>query len=203
MRNDLIIFPFSGSGIEVLDSLGPKTNVYFISDDKNLVGIKYNDIEIFSREFINENPYMKVLTVHGSPNTYLQRQQVIDELNINKKRFISVIHPKAFISKNAIVGYNCFINAGVVITANVFIGNHVIVLPNSVIHHDSVVDDYSIICSNSTICGNVQVERNCYIGAATSIKNGITIGENSMIGIGTNVVKSVEKNSIIKGNPAK
>jgi acetyltransferase-like isoleucine patch superfamily enzyme len=57
--------------------------------------------------------------------------------------------------------------------------------------------------SGVVIAGGTVVQQNCYIGSRSSLINGITVGEFSLVGMGSNVVCSVESNSVIVGNPAK
>lgn len=47
------------------------------------------------------------------------------------------------------------------------------------------------------------IGNNCYIGARATIIGGITVGDNSVIGAGSVVVKDVPQNAIVAGNPAK
>jgi UDP-perosamine 4-acetyltransferase len=54
-----------------------------------------------------------------------------------------------------------------------------------------------------TIAGNTSIENNCYIGSGASVINGISIGEHSLVGMGTNVIKSIPKYSKTVGNPAR
>lgn len=49
----------------------------------------------------------------------------------------------------------------------------------------------------------VMIEDNCWIGAGTTICPGVRIGENSVIGAGSVVVKDIPANSIAVGNPCR
>lgn len=49
----------------------------------------------------------------------------------------------------------------------------------------------------------IHIENNVFIGAHTIILKGVTIGENSIIGAGSVVTKSIPSNEIWAGNPAK
>ena len=201
---DLLIFPYSGTAMEALDCLGDQWScIGFISDDSTLIGQKKSGIEIFGREAFKKFYSANIIAVHGSPDSFLQRKEILHSLNIEKERLGTIIHPDASVSKNAIIGKNVLIMAGVIVTANAVIGDHVIVLPNSVIHHDSIIGDYTLIGANSTIAGNVQIGMNSYIGAACSIKNGITLGEKTLVGMGANVIHSFGDQQKLVGNPAK
>lgn len=51
--------------------------------------------------------------------------------------------------------------------------------------------------------GNIVVEDNVFIGANSSIRYGVTIGHDSIIAMGSVVVKDVPSNSVVGGNPAR
>ena len=201
---ELLIFPYSGTGIEALDCLGDKFKcIGFVTDEQNAIGTEKMGIPVYSREAFLHFPAAWVIAVPGSPQSFLTREKVINSLDLDADRFATVIHPKAFVSPNAQVGHNVLLMAGVVVTSNAVIKDNICILPNSVIHHDSIIGSYTLIGANVTIAGNVKVGDNCYIGAASSIINGITIGERSIIGIGSNVIKGCLPLSKMVGNPSK
>jgi acetyltransferase EpsM len=201
---ELLIFPYSGTGVEALDCLGDKFKcIGFISDDKNVIGTKQLGIEIFTREALEKFPAALVLAVPGGPESFIKRKSIIDGLNISIDRFATIVHPGAHVSGNASIGKNVLIMAGVVITSNAIIEDNVCVLPNTVIHHDSRMGKYTLIGANTTIPGNIQVGENCYIGASVSIRNGVSIGAKTLIGIGANILHDCLPGSKMVGNPAK
>lgn len=200
----ILIFPYSPTGIEALDCLDENwLCLGFVSDDPNVIGTKKFGLEIYSRDAFKTFPEAKVLAVHGSSSSFQTRQQVLSSLNLPSLRFATIIHPKAAIGRNVVLGINVLIMAGVVITSNAVISDNVIILPNSVIHHDSVIGAFTLIAANVTIPGNVQIGESCYLGASASFKNGITIGNKTLVGLGANVTKSFGDRLVVVGNPAK
>ena len=201
---DLLIFPYSGTGIEALDCIeGQFRCIGFISDDADVIGKIKHNIPIYGREAFKNFPGAKILAVPGSPKSYLKRKEIINGFDVDQSRLVTIVHPKAIISKNADIGKNVLIMGGVVITSNAIVEDHVCILPNSVLHHDSKIKEYSLVGANVTIAGNVVIGVNCYLGAASSIINGIVIGERSLVGIGSNVITSCLPDSKMVGNPAR
>ena len=200
----LLIFPYNGNAIEALDCLGEAYEfIGFIDDTPQKHGTDQYGHAVLNRMALREFPDARVLAVPGSPDSYQARKQVIDGLGIDDKRFASVIHPAARISRLATIGTNVLIMAGVVVTSNAVIGDHVCILPNSVIHHDVTVGAWSLIGSNVTIAGHSFIGENCYIGSGSSIMNGLRVERNALVGLGSNVIRSVAAGTTVVGNPAR
>jgi len=81
--------------------------------------------------------------------------------------------------------------------------NHVIILSNSVLNHDNRIGNFTCITSGVCISGGVVIGKNCYIGTNSSIINGVNVGEGVLIGMGSNVLKDIQNNKVVFGNPAK
>ncbi|HEY5997799.1 MAG TPA: acyltransferase [bacterium] len=80
------------------------------------------------------------------------------------------------------------------------IEDHCALAPNvKLIAHDGSM--YRFL--GATRIGRIRLRRNCLIGDSTIILPGVTIGENSIVGSGSVVVKDVPPNVVAAGNPAK
>ena len=55
----------------------------------------------------------------------------------------------------------------------------------------------------SLICKPIVIKKNAWIGAASTILPGVTIGENAVIAAGSVVTKNVPNNTMFAGIPAK
>ena len=203
-RPGLLIFPYNGNGLEALACIGDQyTFIGFVDDIPEKQGLTHYSQRVFGREAFARYPDALVLAVPGSPESYQIRPDIIVGLNIKTERFAQLVHPRANVSPLAKLGYNVLIMAGVVITSNAEIGSHTCILPNTVIHHDVKVGQWCLIGANVTVAGSTVIEDTCYVGSGTSIKNGLTIGSRSLIGLGSNVVRNVQPNVRVAGNPAK
>jgi len=201
----LLLFPFNGNAIEALDCIEADSRfkvLGFIDDNKDLHEKTFFGLQIFSRKALDDFPEAKILAVPGSPESYLKRAEVIESLKIRPDRFTTVIHPKACVSKHAVIGTNSLIMAGAVISANARVGDHVCVLPNSVIHHDSTIGDYTLVGSNVSVAGHTSIGSNCYIGSGAKIIHRIEIGNKSLVGLGSTVIRPVGHEKRVVGSPA-
>ncbi|MDW8348448.1 MAG: acetyltransferase [Bacteroidia bacterium] len=209
----VIILGATGNGIDILDSLldinqslGMQKYLClgFLEDKESLQGKKvYQDYSVLGKlskasEFSEE---VFFVTAIGSASTYLRKSKII--AHIPFERFITVVHPTAYVSRSAEIGVGSVILQHVTIANNVKIGSQVVILANSVINHDSVIEDFTNIASGVCLSGHVHIERNCYIGTGSSIKEQVRIGEYSLIGMGSNVLQNVPARSLVWGNPAR
>ena len=74
---------------------------------------------------------------------------------------------------------------------------------NVFIAHNVVIEENVVVIANSEVSGSVHIKRNSWIAPATTIIQGVSIGENSLVGIGSVVIRDVPDNVIVAGNPAK
>lgn len=71
------------------------------------------------------------------------------------------------------------------------------------IAHNVKISTGCLIIANSEISGSVTIGANCWIAPNACIRDGLSIGENVTIGMGSVVLKNLESNCTVIGNPAK
>lgn len=115
-------------------------------------------------------------------------------IGVNRPCILSTLSPGA----NLIIGDDCGFS-GVVIGCfkNIKIGNGVRVGANVLIT-DS---DWHLDDSRSGAPKEVYISDNVWLGEGCKILKGVTIGENTVIGAGAVVTKSIPANVIAAGNP--
>jgi maltose O-acetyltransferase len=102
------------------------------------------------------------------------------------------------------IGKGCDINPGVVFDIShcwlIEIGDNVTIAPQAyILAHDAS----TFIPLDYTKIGKVKIENNAFIGARALIMPGVTVGENAIVAAGSVVTKSVEKGTVVGGNPAR
>ena len=123
-------------------------------------------------------------------------------LRIPKKKFITIIHPTAIISKNVKIGYGCNISSLVNISPSVKIENHVNIFSQCMVGHDTVLKNYAYLANNSVLGAKIKVGEGAYIGMNSTIRENLKIGNWSTVGMGSVVLKNIRNKMIVVGNPA-
>lgn len=92
-------------------------------------------------------------------------------------------------------------------TSSIIIGNNVLIGSGCIItdtdSHPLHYDNRNAGCNELTQKAPIVIEDNCFIGARSIILKGVTIGEGSVVGAGSVVVKDVPSHCVVCGNPAK
>ena len=128
-------------------------------------------------------------------------RRMINDLTHDKKK-ITIVDCAAIIGSDVELGDGCYIAPNATITANVRIGINCIVNTAATICHDVQMGGYCNISPAATICGGAQLGEGVYIGAASIIREKIKITDNTIIGMGANVLHPIEKEGTYVGNPA-
>jgi len=207
MSKDLIILCASADGTniaEIIEKLPEWNLIGFLDDAPIKQNTVINDIPVLGKiEDVSLYPKCHFILLAGNPKNYFIKKKLFDKLDISLNRFVTIIHPSAYISRFASIGKNVAIFPNVTVMANATIGNHVFIASKCNIGHGSKIGDYVLMSALVAIPGNVIVEEGCWIGLNASIRDGITIGKWSLVGMGSVVIKDVEPYTIVAGNPAK
>ncbi|RXM42304.1 DapH/DapD/GlmU-related protein [Flavobacterium sp. YO12] len=113
--------------------------------------------------------------------------------------------PEIIIGNNVSIQKDCHIGA----INRIVIGNNVLLASKVYIsdHSHGEINKNSILLPPSRrklfSKGSVIIEDNVWIGEGVVVLPGVTIGENTIVGANAVVTKSILKNSVVGGNPAR
>lgn len=99
------------------------------------------------------------------------------------------------------IGANCVLSKGTISYTE--IGKETIIGNLCNVGHSSIIGSNVWMSVGTLVGGYSQIHPDATIGLGVSIKNGLDIGIDCSIGMGSVVVKSVEENKSCFGNPAK
>ena len=99
------------------------------------------------------------------------------------------------------IGANTCIDRGTL--DDTIIGDNVKIDNLCHIAHNVIIKENSSVIALSMLGGSAVLERDSYIAPGVMVKNQITIGRNSLVGMGAVAVKDVEDNRVVAGVPAR
>jgi|TARA_B110000027_G_scaffold15790_1_gene16097 sugar O-acyltransferase (sialic acid O-acetyltransferase NeuD family) len=214
VSENIIILGATGGCLDTIDLIN-EINQYHGNLSLNIVGLFDDNFKNLKKKIsgvpvigsissIKNFKECKIVNALGSEkNFHKKRNLLIDELKLNPKRFLTIIHPSVTIGHGVTIGNGCIIYQNVSVGRNCILGTNNIILPNSFIGHDTKVGGFTIINAGSMVSGSVIIGQNCYLGSGTKIKPYCKIGNKVLTGIGSVVTNNLRSSKIYIGIPAK
>ncbi|MBX6390170.1 MAG: NeuD/PglB/VioB family sugar acetyltransferase [Frankia sp.] len=178
--------------------------VGFLDDNPALWGAPIGGAQVLGGiERVAQYPRARLLLGPGRGRSRAILRQRLEGLGVGEDRYATVIHPRAVVPPSCTVGPGSVLLAGAVLTADVTVGRHVAVMANAVLTHDVVLEDYVTVCAAVTLAGNVRARAGAYLGQSCSVREGLTVGAWSLVGMGAVVVRHVGDGEVWAGVPAR
>lgn len=131
------------------------------------------------------------------------RARVFHELKQSGERVISVIHSRAVVANDVVLGEGCVVFANAVINTGSVIGPNVIVNTCATIDHHARIGAHVHIAPGAHLGGAVTVEEGAFLGIGSSVVPTRTIGAWSVVGAGAAVIRDVPSHVTVAGVPAR
>jgi sugar O-acyltransferase (sialic acid O-acetyltransferase NeuD family) len=117
--------------------------------------------------------------------------------------FASVVHPRALVSPDVMVGDGTVIIHGAIVLPGARIGRHVIVNTMAVVGGDCELGDFCHVSPQAALGEGVLIGEGTHVGARAMIAAGVRIGAWSTVGAGAVVEFDVANDTTVVGNPAR
>ena len=132
------------------------------------------------------------------------KQLIYKKINNDKVDFPNIIHPNVLISDDFVeIGVGNIICAGCIVTCNITIKDFVILNLMCTVGHDTLISSFCSFMPSVNISGEVLIHPRVYVGTGAKIINQLEIGENTIVGAGAVVSKTLPENCTAVGIPAK
>jgi sugar O-acyltransferase (sialic acid O-acetyltransferase NeuD family) len=135
---------------------------------------------------------------HGAAR--LERSDFLEKRGLTEA---TIVHPRAWIARDASVGRGCQVLAGALVATCVKLGRQVIANTGASIDHDGVVEDGAHIGPGAVLAGEVQIGACAFIGANATVLPRIRIGAGAIVGAGAVVTRDVVDSAVVAGVPAR
>jgi sugar O-acyltransferase (sialic acid O-acetyltransferase NeuD family) len=191
--------------VAALNEAAPRWRLLgFLDDDPDRHGAVVAGVPVLGPpELVHEHPDAAVVLCTASPADRSSRYRLAQRLRLAPERQPALVHPAASLADSTGVAPGAVVLAGAVATADVVIGPHVVVMPACVLTHDDVLGGFATLASGVRLGGGVRVGMGAYLGAATAVREGCRVGEWSLVGMGSVVLRDIPAFETWWGAPAR
>jgi sugar O-acyltransferase (sialic acid O-acetyltransferase NeuD family) len=151
-------------------------------------------------EWVNYKECEFIIAI-GSPR--IRRKILKNMLSLGFPHFATLIHPSVAYSNTVSFGDGSIICAGSILTADITLGSHNILNLNVTVGHECQFGDFVTIAPMVAVSGNVLLSDLVEVGTGAVIRQGLSLLEGSMLGMGGVLTKNIPERIIFAGNPAK
>lgn len=207
MQPSIVIF---GGGtqakctIDIIEKEG-KYTIAGIIDSKAEIGSS-----VYGHKVIGRQEQLKVLqdkhSIYGgiiSVGDNWIRKIIYDDIvkRVSDFNFVNAIHPSTIIGNDVKIGKGVMVMAGCIINPGAIIEDFTFFATGAQIEHDCIIHDFASVSAGSVTGGLVEVGKYSAITLGVTIVDRIKIGENSVIGSGSLIMKDVPDNVLVYGIP--
>jgi sugar O-acyltransferase (sialic acid O-acetyltransferase NeuD family) len=209
MKKNIAIVGASGHAKVIADII-EKEGTYSITgfiDIKLSKGSDFYGYKVIGHQCELKDIYKKYdlygIIIGIGSNSLREKVANLISAQIPKVTFISAIHPAAQIAKEVIIGEGTVIMAGAIINSSCKIDRFCVINTNSSLDHDSHLSEFSSLAPGSCCGGGCNIGKNSFVGLGANLIHGIKVGDHTVIGAGSTLVKNADSNSVYYGVPAK
>ncbi|QAY59967.1 acetyltransferase [Microbacterium protaetiae] len=202
MTDGVLLVGASGLAREVL-AAGITGVVGILDDDVNLHDSEVCGLPVLGPLALAAKRDEQLLVCVGPS---ISRRNVVRRLTkfgVADDQYATYVARSARIGATSDVGVGSILLDSVVVTADARIGRHVVVMPNCTVTHDDVLDDFSTLAAGVALGGGVHVGEAAYLGMNASVRQGLSIGAESTVGMGAAVITEVPHEQTWAGVPAR
>ena len=201
--NRLFVIGAGGHGAVVADAAdesGYWDEINFLDDDQSLDAVLNFPVAGTTETIFARAEQGAEFIVAIGDNRH--RLGLCDRIARDGLPLATVVHPGACISKSASISAGTVVCAGAVINARARVGRACIVNTGATIDHDCILEDGVHVSPGANLAGAVRARRRAWIGIGSSVREGVTIGCDSIVGAGSAVVSDVGDALTVGGVPA-
>ena len=183
------------SDLEFHGYINDRDNVTEIEGHPVIGGLK--DIP----ELIEQDYYF--INAIGKIGFQKERIELLESLNIPDERYVTFIHPSAYVAPNVKLGVGCVVLPNVSISPGTVLGKCCRVMINAIIGHNNVIGDYCFFAASSCTGAYLTIGDGVFVSLNATVRENLTLKDYSTVGMGAVLTKNIEEGEIWIGNPAK
>ena len=202
----IVIYGAGGLGREIYELIDEvnKYNILGFLDDGIINNKESVNIPILGGiEFLHNIEY-PIGVVFAISDVYVKQNIYKKILQINKGHYFPIVIAKnSYVSKRAMLSEGTIVGRYCSVSTSVQLGKLVFLNTKCDIGHDSIIGDFCSLMPSVNVSGNASVGQRTLIGVQSAILQGIKIGSDVTVGMGSKVMTDVPDNCTVMGYPAK
>lgn len=131
------------------------------------------------------------------------RIAMFEQLGIPDERLATFVHPLAYMAGNTVLGPGTVIMPHTSLSSGTVFGRCCLVFGNAVVGHNDVIGDHCHFAAQSCTGSYLKVGRGVHVGMNASVRENLTLGDCSVVGMGAVLVCDMKEYEIWAGVPAK
>jgi acetyltransferase EpsM len=143
-----------------------------------------------------------VVAVGATPGS-VRRQEVVARYEATPMTWATVVDPSATVSRSATLEPGAVVLARATVNSGARIGAHAIVNTGAVVEHDVDLGPFAHAAPGAVIGGATVIGEGAVIGLGARVRDHMTVGRRSVIGMGSVAVHSVADGQTVVGAPAR
>jgi len=206
-RRRIFVYGAGGHGKVVADLLvsrGEKEFVGFVDDREELWGAKVMGFTVLGGgQWLQWEAGSARIAVALGVGDNASRHWIAESCACWGAEILTVVHPRAAVSRAARVGRGSVVMANASVNVNAVVGGGVIVNSGAVVEHDVEVGEYAHVAPNAAMGGGSSLGAFSHLGIGASVLPCVHIGAHSVVGAGAVVVKNLPDEVVAIGIPAR
>ncbi|MGI9464119.1 MAG: hypothetical protein ACR2OM_09270 [Aestuariivirgaceae bacterium] len=119
------------------------------------------------------------------------------------KEFATIIDPSAVVARSSNIAEGVYVNAGAIIAGHTSIADNGLINRGASLGHHSAMESYAVLGPGAIVPSNCRICSGAMLGAGAVLRPDIVVGPGSIVGAGAVVIRNVEANVVVAGNPAR
>lgn len=131
------------------------------------------------------------------------RTALAERLAARGARFLTVVHPLAFVAASARIGAGCILAPFATVGAHASIGDHTVLTFYASVGHDALVGRSCALSPHAVTNGGSIIGDEVFLGAHAVVNPLQRVGDGAKVAAGAVVYRAVPPRTLAAGNPAK
>jgi sugar O-acyltransferase (sialic acid O-acetyltransferase NeuD family) len=175
-------------------------------NDREDIGSKIEEFPVLGKTseikiFINEGYYF-INTIYRIDGQQ-ERIEMFETLNIPDEQLAVFVHPTAYVAPNVKLGPGTVIMPLVAVSSGTCFGKCCIVMVSATIGHNNLIGNHCHFAAQCCVGAYLNIQDGVHIGLNASIRENLTLGQFSTLGMGSILTKNMGTKEIWTGTPAK